>query len=83
MVGVRLSLQAVLGIGPGGPQDLIPAAVVEADIDLTALIVGGYLPGTLAQVPELLGQWGQVPEKLHLHPVPLHLPDGLQEVLFQ
>ena len=45
--------------------------------------MGGDLPGALAQVTELLGQRGQVSKKLHLHPVPLHLADGLQEILFQ
>ena len=83
MVGVRLPLQTLLGIGTGGPQQLIPASIIEADVDLTPLVVGGDLPGALAQVPELLRQRGQVPEKLHLHPVPLHLSDGLQEILFQ
>ena len=83
MVGVGSPVDTVLGIGPGRPDNLVPAAVVEADVYLTALIVPGNLPCPLAQLPQLRGQRGQITEKLHFHPVPLHLPDGLQQVLFQ
>ena len=82
-VRVGLPLGAVPGKVPGGPQDLVPSAVVQADVHLAALVVLGDLPGALYQLPQLRRQGGQVPEELHLHPVPLHLADGLQQILFQ
>ena len=83
MVGVRPPLYTVQGIGPGGPENLVPSAIIQADIHLTAVVPLGDASGLLTQVPELLGQRREVPEKLHLHLVPFHLSDGLQQVLLQ
>ena len=47
MVGISLSGGAVQREGFGRPHQLIPPAVIQADIDLHALIVSGDLPGLL------------------------------------
>ena len=83
MVGVSPARRAVPGKGPGRPEQLVPAAIVEANVHLTPLITAGDLLGLPAQGPQLLVQRRQIPEKAHFHPVPLHAADGLQQILLQ
>ena len=64
-------------------DDLIPAAVVEADVGLEALIPLGDLVRALHHGLQLRAEAVQLPKDLHADVVLLHGADGLIQILGQ
>ncbi len=79
----RFAVPEVGGIAHRGTDDLVPAAVVETDIGLEALIARRDLVGLGHELAQLLRQTRDVAEDLHLDVVALHRVDGLVEIFPQ
>ena len=85
LLRLPLPLRAVGGEAPGRPQDLVPAAVVQADVCLEAILgqMLRDLVGLIGQGPELRGDGRHVPEEVEPDMVPLHAVHCLQQVLLE
>ena len=78
-----LAVLYVRGIAHRGTDDLVPAAVVETDIGLEAVVARGDLVGLFHELPQLRGKPLDIAEHLHADVVALHRVDGLAQVLLQ
>lgn len=74
------ALHAVGGKAPRGVDNLVPAAVVHADIGLKALIVRGNFVRALNERAQLRADGAKLTENFQADMVALHLVDGLVQI---
>ena len=77
------TLNAVGGKAPRGVDDLVASAVIDADVRLKALIMGGNFIGALDEPPQLRADGAKLAENFQPDMVGLHLVDGLVQVFFK
>ena len=77
------ALDAVGGEAPRGVNNLVPAAVVHADVGLKALIVRGNFVCAGNERAQLRTDGPELAENFQADMVALHLVDGLMQVFFE
>ena len=83
LLRTALTVSDLLRKGPGCPDDLVPAAVVQAEIDLDLVVGAGAFLRLPAQLLQVRGQLAQVAEEAEADVVLLHIRQSFLQIAAQ